>query len=211
VKNSRQKGSVAEREVAKLVQEWWSCVEPDCEFTKTPLSGGWSGPRVREAFQAAADLMTTAKQWPWAVEVKRREKWSLENVLTGKRSPVWGWWKQCVDAAALMHKRPMLWFRKSREPWQVMIAEFDMRVAARRMRAQFTQNTFGLTKVWSREDLCSVNETRSHPCLISKDSLLSNNPVLFLDDSLERGKPLGDVFEELIESPRTGPRQSRQP
>lgn len=118
---SRQKGSVAEREVAALMRDWWRALEPDCEFCKTPLSGGWQTPQLRVGFKMTGDLCTTAKHLPWTLEIKRRESWSLDRLLAGKKSPVWSWWRQAQaqgDEASLV---PMLWLRKNREPWRIML------------------------------------------------------------------------------------------
>jgi len=118
---SRAKGSKAEIEVAKKLEAWWGQVEPGCKFVRTPLSGGWGKPEHRAGFQASGDLMTTAAQWPWAVEVKRRETFSWKTLLAGRASPVWGWWRQAQVAAEEMSKEPLLLFRKNREPWHVMV------------------------------------------------------------------------------------------
>lgn len=122
--NSRDKGNVAEREVAALIQTWWRQLEPACTYVRTPLSGGWSTPELRTAYSAAGDLMTDATRFPFAVEVKRRESWSMANFVAGKASPVWGWWVQCQAAAAEMNAQPMLWVRRSREPWIIVIGEY---------------------------------------------------------------------------------------
>jgi hypothetical protein len=120
--NSRQKGANAEREVAKLLKAWWMQLEPECNFVKTPLSGGFSTPAVRGDFKLNGDLMTTAKLFPWSVEIKRREDWSEETFRAGKPSPVWSWWNQTCRAAKETQQRPMLWFRKSHKPWVVMVS-----------------------------------------------------------------------------------------
>jgi Holliday junction resolvase len=120
MKNSRTKGAVAEREVAKMFEEWWGKVEPGCKFKKTPLSGGWSSPDVRREFQTSGDLVTTAKKFPFSVEVKRREKWSWASLYKGGRSPVWGWWLQAETQGAEMLKTPLLLVRHNREEWHVI-------------------------------------------------------------------------------------------
>lgn len=74
----------------------------------------------------AGDLMTTAEAFPYTVEVKHREKWTLANVIAGKRSPVWAWWLQCQKAAAEEKKIPLLWFRKNRGDWYLMLPEKDL-------------------------------------------------------------------------------------
>lgn len=119
--NGRAKGSVAEREVAALCQAWWEKHEPGCRFVRTPLSGGWGGPDVRAGFRASGDLMTTAKQFPFAVEVKRREGWGWKALLAGKLSPVWDWWRQAIRQADEMNAEPMLWLKHNREPWSLML------------------------------------------------------------------------------------------
>jgi len=122
------KGRKAEREVAKLCQEWWRRLEPGCEMVRTPLSGGWSGPTVRASFRASGDLMTTADRWPFTVEVKRRECWNVGRLFAGQTSPAWGWWQQAVEQAREEGGVPMLWCRKNQYrpgqpafPWLVML------------------------------------------------------------------------------------------
>lgn len=122
MKGSRQKGSVGEREVAKLLGAWWSAVEPDTKFVKTPLSGGWGGPELRAGFRASGDLMTTAKRFPFAVEVKRREKgWTYEHFSRGEPCAVWKWWWQAQEQADEMGCEPMLWLRQNRRPWLIAV------------------------------------------------------------------------------------------
>lgn len=121
--NGRRKGNVAEREIAKLLQEWWSKVEPDCQFVRTPLSGGWSSAKVRGDFRASGDIMTTAKQFPFVVEAKRREQWSMDSFEKGNRSPVWRWWKQSQKQADEANGLPMLWIRKNHVEWFVVVGK----------------------------------------------------------------------------------------
>lgn len=123
------KGKAAERDVAAMLQAWWSHVEPAVRFVRTPQSGGWHEPSVRAEFRACGDVMTTAESFPWAVEVKRRERWSLAWLLGGRPSPVWAWWRQTVTDAETAGLHPMLWLRRSREPWRVMLGEADPAVA----------------------------------------------------------------------------------
>ena len=158
--NGRRKGNAAEREVARLCAGWWAQVEPGCKFVRTPLSGGWGGPELRGKFFAAGDLMTTSKRWPFTVEVKRRERWKLQNLIAGKPCPVWGWWLQVQDAAAEEGRQPMLWFRKSREQWRVMLPVSD-----------------DLTIVemsWSA--LRAVNHGVQMPMVVLASDLLAMNP-----------------------------------
>jgi hypothetical protein len=111
-----RKGNAGEREVARALQAWWATRDPECRFIRTPLSGGWAGADTRRDFRASGDVMTTAKGFPFVVEVKRREAWSVRNFVEGKRSPVWGWWGEAVMEANEVDGVPMLWVRKNAEP-----------------------------------------------------------------------------------------------
>lgn len=120
--NGRAKGKTGEREVAAFFAAWWGEHEPGCRFVSTPLSGGFSTPAVRGDMKVAGDLCTNAKQWPFTVEVKRREAFVLTRVFAGKPSPVWKWWRQAVRAAREEKRVPFLLFRKNRESeWMVMV------------------------------------------------------------------------------------------
>lgn len=118
---SRNKGSKAEIEVAKKFEVWWSTVEPGSRFVRTPLSGGWGGKDIRAGFRASGDLMTTAKQFPFTIEVKRREGWAWSTLLAGRKCPVWGWWNQAIGQAKEQGGIPLLIFRKNREDWSLML------------------------------------------------------------------------------------------
>lgn len=132
--NGRRKGAHAELQVVRQSEFWWrklpldQQVTPDgaqCQFVRTPQSGGWSTNRVRGSFRVAGDLSSTSDSWPFTVEVKRRESWSLSVfIMGGKRgSPVWGWWQQCVKSANEEGGVPMLWMRRSQQPWIVLLPE----------------------------------------------------------------------------------------
>ncbi|MGA7123736.1 MAG: hypothetical protein WBY94_26765 [Polyangiaceae bacterium] len=120
---SRAKGARAENEVAKLLQEWWRQLEPGCTFKRTPSSGGWAHGEARRDFKTSGDLTTTAALFPWVVEVKRREGWSRKTFEAGRPSPVWGWWLQAQAQAREQGATPMLWLRRSRDPWLVLVPE----------------------------------------------------------------------------------------
>ena len=111
--NGRQKGNVAEREIAKKFQNWWEQIEPGVKFCRTPGSGGFGTPVIREDFSLSGDIMTNSKKFPFSVEVKRRENWAIKSIINGGKSPVWKWWIQTIRAANEMKKDPLLIFRKN--------------------------------------------------------------------------------------------------
>lgn len=121
------KGPKAELEVARLLESWWRQLEPGATFVRTPRSGGWmSG---RDLFDARGDLMVKgARLFPWCVEVKRREGWSLANFELGRACPVWRWWERASADAALVRRTPMLWIRHNRRPWIVVVPEHPGKV-----------------------------------------------------------------------------------
>lgn len=163
----RAKGKAAEREVAGLCAAWWSAVEPGCQFASTPGSGGWSTAKMRAAFNVAGDLSTTAKRWPFTVEVKRREGWRDGPLLAGKASPVWGWWAQACKAAAEEQRWPMLWLRRSREPWRVMLPRYVVKIPA---------------IVWSRYPtgiLRAPGDRFLFPALVEWEALRGLDPAAF--------------------------------
>jgi len=114
-KNGRRKGANGERTVAKLLQDWWKTVAPGVQFARTPLSGGWSNANVRQGFHVSGDVVCTEEAFPFSVEIKRRENWSPEFLVSGKQSPVWGWWRQSLTQSIESKKEPMLWLRRNSE------------------------------------------------------------------------------------------------
>jgi len=104
---------------------------------RTPGSGGWSNAK----FGVTADLVCANRAFPYSVEVKHRENWVLDDLVTGVRrehdKSIVQWWKQCVDSCprdaarqrdgirrdAPFAKLPLLVFRRNRQPWLVMMSE----------------------------------------------------------------------------------------
>jgi hypothetical protein len=146
-----QKGSKGEREVVKRCQEWWRRVHS-------------------KKFRACGDLLVDpeTKRWPFAVEVKRREAWNLEWLIAGRASPVWGWWLSTQEDGRKLELEPMLWFRKNRMPWLVLL-RFEYISAIRGVPPP--------QATWSPVDLgTKVGEL---PALYFADRLLEVDPALF--------------------------------
>ena len=165
--HSRRKGNKGELEVAKLLKAWWRQLEPKALFVRTPLSGGL---QYGHEFDASGDLMTAhAKRFPFSVEVKREEGWSFDVMLSGKPSPVWRFWRQCQRDAAKVNREPMLWFRKSRQPWLVLL------------RYEFVTGTKGVQApdvVWHRSRL-SLIDCEAAPVLYLGERVLQHAPDVF--------------------------------
>jgi len=116
-KRSKRKGNSNEREVAKMLAAWWG----SGEWMRTPSSGGWGrSKQVRDDFNAAGDIVTTATDFPFCVEVKSEEGWELEQLLRSpEKCPIAKWWKQAVDETP-EGKHPLLLFTRKMRPWFVM-------------------------------------------------------------------------------------------
>lgn len=168
---ARTKGKVAEREVAALMQTWWTQIEPEARFVRTPMSGGWGAPAVRTEFRASGDLMTTSSIFPFTVEVKRREGWNMKWFAAGKMSPVWGWWRQSQVQAKELGKEPMLWFRRNRQPWLVLISLGYM-LTRKRLPQPFLR--------WTHEELGGIDIGYRVPVCFYAETLLSMHPRRFL-------------------------------
>lgn len=126
-KNSRVKGCRGELDVAAAFSRWSGEV-----VRRTPGSGGWSSAK----FGVTADLVCPNKAFPFHVEVKHREGWTLDDLVTGFRADhdksIVQWWKQCVESCPKRDrfresdkieftKEPLLVFRRNRQPWLVMM------------------------------------------------------------------------------------------
>jgi len=116
-RKAKRKGNSNEREVANLLAAWWGVGE----FMRTPSSGGWGKSRqVRDDFNAAGDIVTTATDFPFCVEVKSEERWELEQLLTSpEKCPIARWWKQ-AERETPEGKAPLLLFTRKLRPWYAM-------------------------------------------------------------------------------------------
>jgi hypothetical protein len=117
-RRSRRKGAVNERVVAALLRAWWG----RGEFLRTPSSGGWAGSKqAREDLNAAGDIVTSERDFPFCVEVKSQEGWSFVQFM---REPgtclIRRWWEQTTSETP-NGKIPLLMFTRIRQPWFVML------------------------------------------------------------------------------------------
>lgn len=114
-KNSRRKGSTNERALAKMLREWWG----HGEWVRTPLSGGWATADTREAFRTCGDIMTTATDFPFCPEAKKREKWTLDQLIHYDVCQILEWWAQAVGETP-PDLTPLLIFARNHVPQAVM-------------------------------------------------------------------------------------------
>lgn len=117
--NGRKKGQTAERKLAKLFSDWWGS-----EFARTPLSGGFATAKFREDWNAAGDLVTPDKSFPFCVESKKVEGWTLEQMLTSDKTLIHKWWEQTLKETP-EGRTPLLVFTKNRAPLFAMMRSGD--------------------------------------------------------------------------------------
>lgn len=128
--NGRKKGQTAERKLAKLFSTWWGS-----DFARTPLSGGFATAKFREDWNACGDLVTPDKTFPFCVESKKVEGWTLEQMLTSQKTHIHKWWEQTVQETP-EGKIPLLVFTKNHAPLYAMMRYTDLHVAVKGTIAQ---------------------------------------------------------------------------
>lgn len=110
---SRDKGKRGEREVCKLLQEWWN--KDGVIFERTPQSGAWDRNR---RFSMCGDIICNDPSFPYCVEVKFNEKFSLDQIFMNKgKGDFFKWWEQCIHQAQQIQKQPLLIVRKRFFSW----------------------------------------------------------------------------------------------
>lgn len=45
----------------------------------------------------------------------------MEQLLMGKKSPVWGWWRQAQVQGLEANAVPLLWIRQNRDDWRIIM------------------------------------------------------------------------------------------
>lgn len=112
-RRSKTKGANYERHVAKLMSDWWGG-----KFSRVPASGGlqWGSDQ-----RVAGDIVPPPEaDYPFVVECKKREGWSMEHILLDIGEPR-KWWHQVVMDARRINKVPLLIFSRNRAKDFVMV------------------------------------------------------------------------------------------
>lgn len=64
-------------------------------------------------------------RFPFTVECKNVEDWSLDALFEGRASDIASWWSQCASQAAQNRGRPLLIFSRKRRENYVMLRRVD--------------------------------------------------------------------------------------
>lgn len=120
--NSRRKGQAAERKLVKLFEAWWGE-----KFFRTPGSGAFAtrGFMGVDLSQMAGDLVTPDITFPFCVESKKVEGWTLEQMLTSTKTKMHEWWDQAVRETPA-NRIPLLVFTKNHAPLYAMMTIQDV-------------------------------------------------------------------------------------
>jgi hypothetical protein len=123
-RGAKQKGSRAQRDVAKLLGLWFF---GDINgFHSSPISGGlrWAS----DVAKTRGDIICSADQnFPYSIEIKNQEKgqWDLLSLLFNEGPILNKWWDQCLSDAIVVNKLPWLIFTRNQIPFISMIKHFD--------------------------------------------------------------------------------------
>lgn len=119
-KKSKDKGGRGERAAAKCFRDWWGT-----DFTRTPASGGFATQKFRDDWNAAGDLVTPDPTFPFCVECKWVEDWTLEQVLRNDGCLIFQWWQQ-ARAECPPNKLPLLVFKRNNHPFYCLVESDDL-------------------------------------------------------------------------------------
>lgn len=134
-KRSREKGFRFEINMAKKFQAWWQT-----PVKRVPLSGAygaewglagdlmfgrsWLPEALAELADVPPEMINKPPPFPYYVELKKRESWKLEHLLTSDKGPVKDWWVTAVSEAEIARQRPLLIVARNRvDPLVVMRAQ----------------------------------------------------------------------------------------
>ena len=103
VNKSKIKGSAYEAKIRDYLTK-----ELKLEFKRMPLSGALE--------YLKGDLWTPhdTAAWPYCIECKHYSEVNWNNVLTAKTSDILNFWRQAIEAADIMKKKPLVIYRWNR-------------------------------------------------------------------------------------------------
>jgi hypothetical protein len=147
--DSRDKGGRGERKALKLLEKWWGS-----DFAKTPSSGGFKTQKFRQEWNSEGDIVTPDKAFPFAIEVKWWEKWSLDQILTAPKTDIWSWWEQAKRETS-PDRFTLLVFKKNRQDFFMMTREEENHttyqldfVTSSRIRVRDNQGKFSYIRLF---------------------------------------------------------------
>ena len=103
INKSKIKGSAYEAKITKYLTK-----ELGLEFKRVPLSGSID--------YLKGDIWTPhdTAAWPYCIECKHYKKIKWNNLLTSRTTDLFEFWKQTINEAEVMKKKPLLIYRWNR-------------------------------------------------------------------------------------------------
>lgn len=135
-KAARRKGKRGERALARRLEAFWGS-----PFHRTPSSGAL---RWGTRSEVRGDIVSEDPKFPFVIEEKNREAWSLESFFQGK-SGIYKWWLQVLNDAEDVGRIPLLFIDKNRSPAFVIFR-------AKEITQLFDTKPESYMRVW-REDV----------------------------------------------------------
>ncbi len=136
--DGREKGNKYENAVCRVLSVWlFPDLDPKTPIehlpfrrrstSVMPIEGHWNG---------AGDILHRPGlegRWPFCVECKHVEGWSLDGVF-GEKWPVWSWWDQAERQATRARKKPLLVCGRNRKPDIALLRAEDASWLAQRLQ-----------------------------------------------------------------------------
>jgi hypothetical protein len=142
-KMQRAKGQSGEREVATLLNQLVGEIR---HLKGLPALNPKELPFQRNQNQSAVGGSDITNPFSLAIEVKRCETLSIN-----------AWWRQCIDQAEREGGLPILFYRKSRQPWTVRTrVHVWLPISSVRVAADISLDDFLL---WLREYLEQIKDS----------------------------------------------------
>lgn len=119
-RGAKQKGSRAQREVAKILGLHY--FNDSDIFHSTPSSGGlrWKS----KVAGTRGDIVPADHiDWPYSIEIKNQEKsnWDFYSLLLNQGPILKSWWAQCLEDSQVTNKIPWLIFTRNGLPYFSML------------------------------------------------------------------------------------------
>jgi hypothetical protein len=132
----RRVGIAFEKKIIKRLGAWWA--DDPFSLYRSHGSGGRSTILSTDSGLYSGDVIPVkdvAQPWPFSVELKKSETFTLESILLSRKSLFYAFWKQCARDAARSKKIPLLICGKNhREPLVFFyMKDFDRLMTSEKM------------------------------------------------------------------------------
>ena len=142
-RGAKQKGSRAQRDVAKLLGLWFFA--DSNAFHSTPASGAlrWKS----DVAKTRGDIICSADQnFPYSIEIKNQEKgeWDLLSILLNEGPILKKWWDQCLEDSMTVDKLPWLIMTRNQIPFISILRHnsFDSECFDKKYLTHFSKQSF---------------------------------------------------------------------